>query len=273
MDHLDDLFLAMDQPSWDGVNSYFISQCAHEAGLKAVLSGLGGDELFGGYPSFKRIGLLNQLSKLPGFVKSLARFAPNDAMTRLSFLNAQTPYKDYLFLRGAFISSTIAGLTGTTEKSVYNTLNQLTIPDYPNVRNMNLAAWNETNVYMEHQLLKDTDSMSMWHSLEVRVPFLDKDLMKLMHKVDPMVKFQFSQPKYLLTKAFSDLLPDDIVFRKKQGFTFPFSIWLKNNIDHFKPLLPDTPLTKPILKGFLEGKIHWSRVWALIVWKKFYNIR
>jgi len=109
----------------------------------------------------------------------------------------------------------------------------------------------------------------MWHSLEVRVPFLDKEMMELMCKIKPSVKYNFSQPKYLLTKSFSDLLPDEIVFRKKQGFTFPFSIWLKNNIDHFKPLLPDTPESKRLLKGFLEGTIHWSQLWVLIVWKKF----
>lgn len=269
MDHLEDIFQAMDQPSWDGVNSYFISKCAHEAGLKVVLSGLGGDELFGGYPSFRRIGLLNQLSRLPGFVKSMARYAPNDALARITFLNAQTKYKDYLFLRGAFVPSTIAGLTGISEKTTFESLSLLSVPDYPEERNLNLAAWLETNVYMENQLLKDTDYMSMWHSLEVRVPFLDKELLELMHRIHPATKFNFSQPKYLLTKAFNDLLPNEIVFRKKQGFTFPFSVWLKSNIEHFKPLLPDTPVTEGLITSFMEGKVHWSRLWALMVWKKF----
>lgn len=271
MEHLDDIFLAMDQPSWDGVNSYFISKCAHEAGLKAVLSGLGGDELFGGYPSFRRIGILNQISRLPGFVKSLARYAPNDALARIGFLNAQTNYKDYLFLRGAFVPSTVSGLTGISESEIFQILSKLNLPDYPTERNLNLAAFLEGNVYMENQLLKDTDYMSMWHSLEVRVPFLDKEMMELMNRIKPSTKFNFSQPKYLLTKAFSDLLPDEIVFRKKQGFTFPFSIWLRNNMDHFKTLLPDTPVTKGLVSGFLEGKVHWSRLWALMVWKKFNN--
>jgi len=109
----------------------------------------------------------------------------------------------------------------------------------------------------------------MWHSLEVRVPFLDYELMQLMHRITPDIKFNFSQPKYLLTKAFADLLPHEVVFRKKQGFTFPFSIWLKNNMDNFKTLLPDHPVTSKLVTGFLEGKVHWSRIWALMVWKKF----
>jgi asparagine synthase (glutamine-hydrolysing) len=269
MEHLDDIFNAMDQPSWDGVNSYFISKCAHEAGLKAVLSGLGGDELFGGYPSFQRINLLKSFSLIPGFIKSFAKYAPNDAMVRLAFLNANTLYKEYLFLRGAFTPDIAATLTGMPEKKIIDTLSNLIIPNYPLKHDGNLAAYLETNIYMENQLLKDTDYMSMWHSLEVRVPFLDKKLMELMYMIHPSVKFNFSQPKYLLTKAFKDLLPNEIVFRKKQGFTFPFSIWLKKNINHFKPLLPDTPITDTLVNKFLNGKQHWSRVWALIVWKKF----
>jgi asparagine synthase (glutamine-hydrolysing) len=204
-------------------------------------------------------------------VKSFARFAPNDALARIGFLNAKTNYKDYLFLRGAFTPSTVAGLTGQSEKDVFESLANLNLSDYPRERNLNLAAYLESNIYMENQLLKDTDCMSMWHSLEVRVPFLDRELMELMHRIKPATKFNFSQPKYLLTKAFSDLLPDEIVFRKKQGFTFPFSIWLKNNMDHFKSLLPDTPETKKLVTGFLEGKVHWSRLWALMVWEKFKN--
>lgn len=269
MDHLDDIFSAMDQPSWDGVNSYFVSKCAHEAGLKAVLSGLGGDELFGGYPSFKRIGLLNQISKLPGFVTSLAKYAPNDALARIGFLNADTNYKDYLFLRGAFVPSAISGITGIAETEIFQILSNLNLPDYPTERTMNLAAYLEGDVYMKNQLLKDTDYMSMWHSLEVRVPFLDKEVMELMYRIKPSVKFNFSQPKYLLTKAFSDLLPDEVIFRKKQGFTFPFNIWLRNNMDYFRTLLPDTPITKILISDFLEGKVHWSRLWALMVLKKF----
>ncbi len=271
MDQLDDIFKAMDQPSWDGVNSYFISQCAHEAGLKAVLSGLGGDELFGGYPSFHRIGLLNKLSFLPRWTTGFTTFSNNSALSRIAFLKTNTKYRDYLFLRGAFNPSVTAKLAGIKESEVNSILEDLILSDYPAKRDMNLAAYLETNIYMENQLLKDTDYMSMWHSLEVRVPFLDKDLMELMHKIHPSVKFNFSQPKFLLTKAFSDLLPPEIIFRKKQGFTFPFSIWLKNNISHFMPMLPETPLTNTVLQNFVSGKTHWSHLWALIIMKKFMN--
>jgi asparagine synthase (glutamine-hydrolysing) len=271
MEHLDDVFRAMDQPSWDGVNSYFISKCAHDAGLKAVLSGLGGDELFGGYPSFQRISLLNKMRRMPSFLRSMSRFAPNDAMARLSFLNVDSPYNEYLFLRGAYTPDVTSKITGLSIKEIKIMLSSLDLPGYPQERNGNLAAFMETDVYMGNQLLKDSDFMSMWHSLEVRVPFLDKQLMELLHSIDPKVKFNFSQPKYLLTKAFQDILPDEVVFRKKQGFTFPFGIWLKNNKDYFKALLPDVPLSDKLWAEFLQDKIHWSRIWALMVLKRFHD--
>ena len=111
--------------------------------------------------------------------------------------------------------------------------------------------------------------MSMWHSLEVRVPYLDKELMELTNSIHPKIKYNKSQLKYLITKAFEDLLPAQIIFRKKQGFTFPFDKWLKQNMEIFRPMLPDTPVTSSLINRFMEGKIHWSRIWALIVWKKF----
>ena len=266
---LPDIFNAMDQPSWDGVNSYFISKCAHEAGLKAVLSGLGADELFGGYPPFNRMGFLKKATALPSFIKGLMRNASKDSLSRLAFLNLKSNYKEYLFLRGGFNSSIVATLTGKTEEEVIYTLNKLNLPNYPEKEDKNLASFLESNVYMENQLLKDTDYMSMWHSLEVRVPFLDRELMETVYSINPSLKYNRQRPKYLLTKAFEDILPCEVVYRKKQGFTFPFSIWMLNNKELLKSMLPDTPVSLKIWQQFESGKLHWSRVWALIVMNKF----
>lgn len=269
IEQLDDVFESMDQPSWDGVNSYFISQCAHQAGLKAVLSGLGGDELFGGYPSFQRLNMLNVLNSIPAWLTSMAQFVPNNALKRVSYLGLKTNYAPYLFFRGAFTPNFVAKICGLKQTEVNSILKTLTLPNYPQKTDGNLAAYLETNVYMQNQLLRDSDYMSMWHSLEVRVPFLDSELLSLMHNINPLVKYNYSQPKYLLTKAFENLLPPEIVFRKKQGFTFPFAIWLKNNISHFKPMLPNTPVAHELLQQFLQGNVHWSHVWALIIYNKF----
>jgi asparagine synthase (glutamine-hydrolysing) len=265
IDHLQDIFKAMDQPSWDGVNSYFISKCAHDAGLKAVLSGLGADEIFGGYPSFNRIGLLKKCALLPGLLRRMASYSSKNALSRLAFLNLKSNYNEYLFLRGGFNPATVAQLTGKKEEEVIGILNSLHLTDYPKTKDKNLASFLETNVLMENQMLKDTDYMSMWHSLEVRVPFLDRELMETVYAIDPSIKYNTQRPKYLLTKAFEDLLPDGVVYRKKQGFTFPFSIWMLNNKELFKSMLPDNAVSHKIWNSFESGKVHWSRVWALIV--------
>jgi len=266
--YLPDIFEAMDQPSWDGINSYFVSKCAQDAGLKVVLSGLGSDELFGGYPSFQRVLLLNALRFLPS---SITKFSSkfNSSISRLALLGLPTNYNEYLFLRGCFDAVTISKITQKPVEEVITSFEVLNLKDVPLKRDQNLASYLETNVYMENQLLKDTDYMSMWHSLEVRVPYLDKELMELTNSIHPKIKYNKSQPKCLITKAFNDMLPPEIIFRKKQGFTFPFSIWLKNNMDYFKGLIPDTPVTTQLVHGFLNGQVHWSRIWSLIVYKKF----
>ena len=269
IENIEDIFNAMDQPSCDSINSYFVSKAAHSNGLKAVLSGVGADEIFGGYPSFSRIGLVDRLSNIPNFIlKAMEKF-PNEKVSRLSYLGSNLDYGEYLFLRGMVSPHLSSKILGRNIKNIYGALSNLKIENYPRNYDNNLAAFLETNVYMENQLLKDIDYMSMWHSLEVRVPFLDKEILSLMHSISPSIKFNGKVPKYLLVKAFEDILPQGIINRKKQGFTFPLSIWLKQNIDMFKPMLPDTPVTNNILNQFLEGRIHWSRLWALIVYKQF----
>ena len=86
---------------------------------------------------------------------------------------------------------------------------------------------------MGHQLLRDTDYMSMWHGLEVRVPFLDREFVDLCHEIAPELKYGRGRGKYLLIKAFEDVLPEKIWKRRKSGFAFPFKDWFRA-IDLFK---------------------------------------
>ena len=269
IENIDDIFKAMDQPSCDSVNSYFVSKAAHENNLKTVLSGVGADELFGGYPSFNRIETLKKVSKIPSFLLRLMEYFPNEKISRLAYLGSNSQYGEYLFLRGGMSPALTSKIIGLTKKEIYNILSNLKIEEHSKNYDKNFASFLETNIYMENQLLKDIDYMSMWNSLEVRVPFLDKELLNLMHTISPSIKFDKKIPKHLLVKAFEDILPKEIVYRKKQGFSFPISIWLKEHIEFFKPMLPDTPVTHRILQQFLDGKIHWSRFWSLIVYGKF----
>src|SRR3954469_14263782 len=173
---------AMDQPSADGINSYFISKFAREAGLKAVLSGLGADELFGGYPSFRRDKLIKHLRQLPSFILKGASFISQDKYRKISFLNTESPVGNYLFNRGYFNPLETAKIfdmdLGEVESLLYD---NAIATSFDQLSEGNKTSYLESNIYMQHQLLKDTDCMSMWHGIEVRVPFLDYDLINAAH--------------------------------------------------------------------------------------------
>ena len=262
---LADIFKAMDQPTLDAVNTYFISKAAKEEGLKVVLSGLGADELLGGYPSFQRINTIEKLKKLPSFVFSMVEPFLNYDLKKLSFLAIDDDLSTFLFLRGLFSAKTTAKLLMIDEAEVYEALKNLYLKDeLKGLQGGNKASWLETNMYMKNQLLKDSDVMSMWHSLELRVPFLDKEFIEAVLKISPEIKFS-GQPKGLLIDAFKDILPEAIWNRPKQGFTFPFQEWMKKT-DLVKDLQnsPNEEVRK-LYREFTKGKIHWTRLWGFAI--------
>jgi asparagine synthase (glutamine-hydrolysing) len=251
---------AMDQPSIDAINTYFISMYARQCGLKAVLSGVGGDELFVGYPSFNRFRQWKYLNYLPASLsKHFGRFS-NPKLAKLSFERFHPMLSLYLMNRGLYTVEKASDITGFTVKEVEDALQEINIPvniDY-NSPNANTAM---ENLYMKNQLLKDTDYMAMWHGVEIRVPFLDRELVTVINSVSPSVKFRSDIPKSLLIEAFSTVLPAEIWCRKKQGFTFPFSYWLKKS----ENLRPSGKTQEAAFAGFSSGKMHWSRYWAIKV--------
>ncbi|HVG40906.1 MAG TPA: asparagine synthase (glutamine-hydrolyzing), partial [Chitinophagaceae bacterium] len=187
---LPDILEAMDQPSSDGINSYFISKFAKEAGLKAVLSGLGADELFGGYASFQRGELVNRLRSIPSFLYTMAQNLPQDKYKKINFLKNKNLLGDYLFNRGYYTPVETARLLNMNVSEVENMLGATNIPEYVyHLSQGNKTSYLESNLYMSNQLLKDTDIMSMWHSIEVRVPFLDYDFIHTVQKISSKLKF------------------------------------------------------------------------------------
>jgi asparagine synthase (glutamine-hydrolysing) len=263
---LEDAILAMDQPTLDGINTYFISMYAKAYGLKAVLSGLGADELFGGYPSFQQQKKMKYVQKIPEqFLRRLQRF-PDHRVRKLSYAGMQSTAAEYLSYRGIFTPLSVASLLGGTEKEIENDLLELS-EYYPvsTLTNGNRISWLETNFYMQNQLLKDSDFMSMWHGLEIRVPFLDKEVMIMAGAINESIKFKKVPPKYVLVKAFEHELPEAIWKRKKQGFTFPFEGWLKEN-EFIKPSNNDE---EQLYKKFREKKLSWGRYWCALLMSRF----
>ena len=228
--HFNEIIRAMDLPSCDGINTWFISKYARQHGLKAVLSGIGGDELYGGYPSFKRIATALSVQKMPNLLLRAAGLSPSRKLRRLCYLSIPGSVGMYLFLRGNFIPGEVARHLDATEAEVWSLLeNDPQLQDISNLTAKNQASWLETNLFMQNQLLRDADTMSMAHGVEIRIPFLDKDFVKLSLSINSSVKYSGHLGKQLLIDAYRQQLPEAIWNRPKMGFTFPFKDWLSNS--------------------------------------------
>jgi asparagine synthase (glutamine-hydrolysing) len=263
---LTDAMEAMDQPTLDGINTYFISLFAKEYGLKAVLSGVGADELFGGYPSFQQQQKMKYVQKIPHAFLRGFQHVPDHRIRKLSYAGTNNSASEYLSYRGIFATASVASLLGNTQKEVEHHIEELSAHYSLNgLTNGNRISWLETNFYMQNQLLKDSDFMSMWHGLEIRVPFLDKEVMMMAGAIDSVIKYKKNPPKYLLVKSFEDELPREIWQRKKQGFTFPFEGWLKEN-DYIKPSNTDE---QNLYQAFKNRKLSWGRYWCALLMTRF----
>jgi asparagine synthase (glutamine-hydrolysing) len=262
--NFDTILQDMDQPTNDGINTWFVCKCAKENGIKSVLSGLGADELFGGYPSFDRIRKIQNLGKISKELIKSARFLKNTKLRRLYYLSFQSPVGEYLCLRGLYTPDIIAKLLDIDIKTVIDCLQN--IPLNESIKYLNdeeRASWFEINMYMQNQLLKDTDFMSMSQGVEVRVPFLDTNFINLVSSIHPNIKFGEQQKKRLLIEAYKKDLPEQIWNRSKMGFTFPFQEWMKKNNEISSPDLYQNKKAKKLINSFHNNKLHWSSAFAL----------
>ena len=257
---------AMDMPCCDGINTWFISKYANQLGLKAVLSGIGGDELFGGYPSFGRIGIASFLHKLPALSIYAVRRSNHKQLNRLSYLNMDGIKGIYLFLRGHFTPIEIAKQLDASESEIWDILNDVPVfQDLPDLKLKEQASWMEWNIYMQNQLLRDADVMGMANGVEIRVPFLDDDFIKLAFSIDPAIKYKGNGPKPLLIKSYINELPEVIWNRPKMGFSFPFASWLSKS-SFVKELMEEGNQSTVLnYNRFMNGDLHWSNLMSLIL--------
>ncbi len=259
----------MDLPSTDGINTWFISKYAKEIGLKAVLSGVGGDELYGGYPSFSRMEKVNMLEKLPNAFLRNSTFVKSKKLRRLTYLSLGGAKGKYLFLRGHFIPNEIANQLNIKESQVWDILKEQPLLDKIDHLSLpNQASYIEMNLYMQNQLLRDSDVMSMANGIEIRVPFLDKEFITLSLQIKSAIKYAGKFRKQLLIDTFKDVLPEPIWNRPKMGFSFPFKEWLAKDEFVKDSLHSAGDSTKSNYKKFLAGEMHWSQLMTLVLLKK-----
>ncbi len=258
-----EIYESLDQPSTDAINTHFICKYAKQNGLKVVLSGLGADEIFGGYSSVNRVNKFSQYSRMAMLSQFLPAFLIDSyPRKKISFLHKQIQASEYLLYRGLFVPKDVAKILDITENDVWKELATLTFQE--NIEQLsaqNRATYYETSIYMQCQLLKDSDVQSMWHSLELRVPFLDKDLMEYVNNLPASIKFSEAKKKQLLVDAYINELPEKIWNRPKQGFTFPFENWFKTMAVFTNTQY--TPLW--IYKNFIAKKLNFSRLWSVFL--------
>lgn len=288
---------AMDQPTVDGINTFLISKCARQAGWKVALSGIGGDELFGGYGSFS---LLPKLSVFEKYLRALPRswqiftgnclkrFLPDsDQNSKLAhFVSGQkSGSHSYFLLRALFCEDRVRGLFRDKNRFDNEILKHLErtqqqLDSMSALHPLKQISYLELTHYLSNTLLRDTDMMSMAHGLEIRVPLIDHRLVELMFSLPPEIQFARPPQKSLLVNSLPNSLPPEIVHRKKMGFTLPFEHWMRNELREevesvlLEPVSPladfiDETEVRQVWMDFLARRVSWSRPWALYVLKKW----
>ena len=172
------------------MNTFFVSKAAIDSGLKAVLSGVGGDEIFYGYSSFKMAKKINALNILP--LPLIDLITKNKKLSKLDYLRVGGDISKYLPLRTVFTPIEIAKILDISVEDVYRVLRKnLNQYNELNIKNFDdKISFFELNLYMKNQLLKDSDIFGMANSLEIRVPLLDKDLVDYVLKINPKHKYR-----------------------------------------------------------------------------------
>lgn len=296
--HVDELLNTLDQPSIDGLNTFLISRAAREHGLTVALSGLGGDELFGGYPSFERLRLLKSAGVIPSFLRAGIGVAGNALLP----LPARWQ-KAWDFLRYGDDATAIYAISRRLFS--LRTIEHL----FPRVRDgrerfqwkrLDLAplsqsrepftalSLHEIRWYAGNMLLRDTDALSMAHGVEVRIPYFAQPVVASALSVPSQWKFQRGRTKPLLLDALNDPYLNRLAEQPKHGFTLPFDRWMRgvlfprlsrefqdtNTVRHIG-LSPQA--VQHVWRSYLRApqQVGWSRPWSLFVlldWARRHNL-
>jgi asparagine synthase (glutamine-hydrolysing) len=269
-DDMPRILAAMDQPSIDGINTWFVSKAARELGLKVAVSGVGGDELLAGYASFERIPRLVRRLAIPSCIPCLgplARALGKQVLAgrftvhpkALSVLEYGGTYSGaYLLIRGLFMPGELQTmldkdlvLEGLRRLQVLKHIGEVLTPDPGTARSR--VAVLESGLYMRNQLLRDADWASMAHSLEIRTPLVDSHLVRRLSPA--LVACKAVQAKDLLAQSPTLVLPEPVRTRRKTGFSTPVMEWIAGD-----PVFRTGNRTEALMNTHEPSQ--WTRRWA-----------
>jgi asparagine synthase (glutamine-hydrolysing) len=284
----------VDHPSGDGLNTFLVSRAVREAGIKVALSGLGGDEFFGGYPSFRRLGRLAPYGRLWGAAPRGMRSAAAAAVRTLGGDSVSSTKAAALLetdgglprmfpvMRQMFSATQREALlgpdfvhAGEDHRDPYVALLEDAEARRGRLGTWSLVSFAEARTYMHDVLLRDTDQMSMRHGLEVRVPLLDHRLVEYLMGLPDDVREGGRMPKPLLVEGNGEPLPA-VCLQPKRGFVLPFAEWMRGSLrDYCHARVIGGLATRGVMnskalvslwQAFLAGerRTSWSRPWTLV---------
>lgn len=300
---IDDLIWYLDEPFADpsAIPTYFVSKIARE-NVTVVLTGDGGDELFGGYPGYHAEAVLNSYRKIPGFIRNgviqnvltvlpstpSARFNESKERLKRILKRVELAPEERFFSRHQvfdlrskqllYSDDFVSQLNGQfhVEERVLSYLNPP-----KEASSIDKMLYLDTQVYLPNDMLVKVDRMSMATSLEAQVPLLDHKLVEFVSTIPWRLKVKGTMGKFILKKTLSELLPQNILYRKKQGFNVPLGEWFRNDLAGLAAdfLLDNTSGNhgllrrehiENILSRHKRGEEDMSfQIWSLIVFEKW----
>ena len=287
----------MDQPSVDGINTYVISKAAGGQGIKVAFSGIGGDDIFVDYDFLKqKLTLINNFTTIWNLLpKPAAKHllaVLNSAWTMnvtykkfVDYLDSQTSFVDLYFMtrkvlwkgisKNVLSEEFMRNLNGDVSYET-NYVKHLQNNVQKTDDDINKISYLDYKTYVPNTLLRDADCMGMANSMEVRVPLLDDKLVEYVATIPGKFKVDKNVPRKLEAGALEDLLPREVVYRKKEDFTPPFEKWLRSRM---RPIVEEALAEKTVNKRgifnyekidqlwqkFLSGRVNWGRIWIFVI--------
>jgi asparagine synthase (glutamine-hydrolysing) len=274
LDDFATVLAAIDQPTVDGFNTYFVSREARRAGLTVALSGVGGDELFGGYASFRDVPRAKRWRTRLGWAKAMSKTAAQaaglfgrGAVKMAAILERPASSLHAYFVRRELFmpadrrdlfhlpsgSDAFCGIPAAAIAEMNDRAAKLD--------DFNQVSLFEVNGYLRNMLLRDADVFSMASSLELRVPLLDHKLVESVAALPGRWKFDPARPKSVLLDAVGPRLPAQVATMPKRGFTFPWEAWLRGTL---KPTAE-----KYLINGEVWGTLGFDPQGPARLWKRF----